>query len=241
MKPSTPHPGFTLIELLVVISIISLLIGILLPALSNARESARGVQCLSNQRQIGLAVELYRGDYEDYLPVEYDTDNGSELEYNWYAPSNNGAWHIKLADYMPYQRKDGTARFEVEPAISTVIHCPSFELEGNYSLEHPAYTHSNYINLSSDFQRSSMVKASQVKTPTEKAFIIDVGPDNDGNVTAWFNLDLRFVTRDEDLFRYDHNNGAAHLFFDGHAVIRNYDEIEELGRWPWRTFFTSPR
>lgn len=67
--------GFTLIELLVVISIIALLISILLPALRQARNVAKNVQCLSNQRQIGIAYASHTSDYKDFLPLGGNVDD----------------------------------------------------------------------------------------------------------------------------------------------------------------------
>ncbi len=77
-SPLTTHSpnalrAFTLIELLVVISIIALLIGILLPALGAARDSARKTQCLTNVRSISQAINFYLADSREVFPAALDT------------------------------------------------------------------------------------------------------------------------------------------------------------------------
>jgi prepilin-type N-terminal cleavage/methylation domain-containing protein/prepilin-type processing-associated H-X9-DG protein len=68
--------GFTLIELLVVMAIISILASMLLPTLARAKESAKRIKCLSNQRQISLGLRLWADDNQARYPWEMDADCG---------------------------------------------------------------------------------------------------------------------------------------------------------------------
>jgi prepilin-type N-terminal cleavage/methylation domain-containing protein/prepilin-type processing-associated H-X9-DG protein len=74
--------GFTLIELLVVIAVIAILAAMLLPVLSRAKQRAQGAQCLSNGKQMMLAMTLYGGENNDFFPPNPD-DGNTDPGYNW--------------------------------------------------------------------------------------------------------------------------------------------------------------
>jgi prepilin-type processing-associated H-X9-DG protein/prepilin-type N-terminal cleavage/methylation domain-containing protein len=132
--PLNPPGGFSLVELLIVISIIALLIGLLLPALGRARESARGIQCLSNLRQMAIAAQAYVSVNRGYYPPAYfSATNGSEtVAYSWDFTSVSDGAATRVIPGLLWQNNDPTQ----------IQQCPSFD--GSSNSPGDPYTGYNY-------------------------------------------------------------------------------------------------
>ena len=115
------YKGFTLIELLVVIAIIAILAAILFPVFAQARESARKTTCISNMKQIGLAITMYIGDYDEKFfiqpwPGGCPTNETGYFQHNPAHPRQHWATLVH-----PYIRNAG------------IFDCPSYEGEWYYA------------------------------------------------------------------------------------------------------------
>ncbi len=114
--------GFTLIELLVVIAIIAILAAILFPVFAQARSKARQATCLSNGKQVGLAISMYAQDYDETLPGNEMPMAGLSQPLGWMQPFDPAVpltYRVWAREIMPYARNMGVFRCpETKPRSS---------------------------------------------------------------------------------------------------------------------------
>ena len=241
-----PLHGFTLVELLVVISIIAMLLAILMPSLQAARNQARALICKSNQKQFGVASQLYITEHSDYVPPVQENNKprkmGTSNSLMFYEPRGSLGPYLyrkvnKRSMSGPYAWKDGK-----NPLI-----CPSYS--GKLSNTTPfGFPEVPMLGLNADIcyfacwdpvYNSVRIKATKLRSPSTKVLMCDIDPGLDdvgmGSFDSFFCTNYFSVypgTDDylgwgEQFWGYRHNirgrrsaddlSGIVVLYLDGHV------------------------
>ena len=198
--------AFTLIELLVVIAIIAILAAILFPVFSQAREKARQTSCLSNEKQIGLAIVQYLQDHDEtYMSADHD----AATPYTWFDP------------LQPYLKSRDVFRCPSLDKNDETGLPPTSPLLAGGGKEYTAYIINGLF--------SHATPDAVFKTPAEQIIVAE----REKNVDAF---DYHAWTEEHDpslppeeweqdhIAKTRHTGGANYLFADGHAKWFRFEQ-----------------
>jgi prepilin-type N-terminal cleavage/methylation domain-containing protein/prepilin-type processing-associated H-X9-DG protein len=226
--------GFTLIELLVVIAIIAILAAILFPVFAQARQKARAALCLSQSKEIGLAVHMYTQDYDETLPQAYLLDAPASSKVK---PTLVRGFHVILQPYVKSQ---------------TVFLCPSdpdkvHPLLAYWGPSFPLSFLPNYAILSPDDY--TPVRMAAIDEPASTIVLVEGRMKNIGGLGVWgyggagWQGGRRLTDAEmqagaispKPRVAYDrHLGGSDYIFADGHAKWLRWEQTFEPN-WLWGT------
>lgn len=200
--------SFTLIELLVVIAIIGILAAMLLPALSQAKKTARAIICVNNQKQGALALFNYLTDYES-------VDPGSV------AQSTNVNFKASLMPYVYPKLVEGNGSVKWTKLESTrsanIFHCPELP---NYTKSNDIIWYEGWMTngwLTSTNYSSRIWKPSMINSPEATLWTIDSKNSVQSSPNTW-DTNIPYELTERDGAKYWHPGLTCNVtFLDGHV------------------------
>ena len=215
MRTCRSNSAFTLIELLVTIAIIAILAAILFPVFASAREKARQTSCLSNMKQIGLALTMYQTDYDErmFFRSGWTSSRSGDI-----PTANTNRWWNML---MPYIKNNN-----VFSCPSDSLPTPSKDVNGNLSIPR------SYIALAP----AESLTLAQIDDPVETMVVTEKWGTTTSNTAvtdSWiepFNGDFTpDVTNSTRMWTAANRHGGICncAFFDGHAKGLHMGDIEQ--------------
>ena len=216
------RPGFSLIELLVVIAIIAVVSAILLPALSQSKQSAWRVECAGNLRQLGMATQMYWNENSQNCfrwEINNSTNDGVVYWFGWLHNDDlpEGQRPFDLSQGILYSYLGGS-KVRLCPALYAMP--AALKLKGAGDIF--SYGYNSYLSAPMD---KPLVKATKILHSTETALFADAAQINDFQAPAspsnpmleeWYYVDTN-ASYPNGHFR--HNQKANVVFCDGHVSL----------------------
>jgi len=235
--------AFTLIEMLVVVGVIALLVSLLVPALSLAKEQAKSVTCLNNLRQFSMAAHIYSLDNQDYYPKAYMKVKSGSIStmYCWDFTTITD-WSTKQTQVVAGMLWQG------QSTIEQIHQCPSYFGSSNTAGDpYTGYNYNtSYIGHGSGEIMQTPARVTDVKSPSECALFGD-GEIKDG-ANKYMRSPWKAPGMDEFDYRYAGTQGYRHhgstnvAYCDGRAqaVKRCFTDTYDPNLVAAGTGFLSP-
>lgn len=231
--------GFTLVELLVVISIIAVLMAILLPALSTARQMAKGISCMSNLQQLSLAVQMYTDEHNDYYPAAWVIRDTYSLAWcgKYYKENGVNCMDVTAGPLWSYLKEKNILRCRTFSLSHPQVKYTGFGEISGYGINCQYVAGDPIVDLADGyFGMTSYARpacVSQIRKPGETILFADCSRVKNGvHMEEIFIYPLykhNSTKRNYATFHFRHRGKTNAAFCDGHAEAVKPLELDPEG------------